>query len=393
MADFFDVVVVGASLAGSSAALSLARAGMSVAIFDKASFPRRKACGEGLSELALAEFKRLGLGEQVRALGSNSFFGYSIWNEGDSHSLAFSPSRERGIGIERVQLDQLLFRTAAAESDVCVFEGTRIVSVEQSADFVSVRSRDREFRARYLVLADGANSVLASRLQIPGVFRSSKWGWSMTLDGEYAQALETVPIVLGKKYEFFCTPVSDNKLTVSVVAGKSILPETLTLEFQKSVLTELKRVAGFVGEIVAPPMAVGPIGAASRQVVNGRILLCGDCAESLDPIGGMGMTHALLSAGALSKALVKIHRAEVKAPEALRDYMSERAALVAPLRGFTRATQLLLRHSFCRGFLSYAAHSRTPGRMRDLLSRVGNSVGFRERLCIEALSVLGLFIF
>ena len=42
----FDALVVGAGPAGSIAALVLARAGASVALLDKAQFPRDKACGD-----------------------------------------------------------------------------------------------------------------------------------------------------------------------------------------------------------------------------------------------------------------------------------------------------------------------------------------------------------
>ncbi len=55
-----DVVVIGAGPAGSAAAIALARAGRSVIVLDKATFPRDKCCGDGLTTLALRELDQLG---------------------------------------------------------------------------------------------------------------------------------------------------------------------------------------------------------------------------------------------------------------------------------------------------------------------------------------------
>ena len=45
----YDVAVIGAGPAGSSAAFIIAKAGMSVALIDKYEFPRNKVCGGGLT--------------------------------------------------------------------------------------------------------------------------------------------------------------------------------------------------------------------------------------------------------------------------------------------------------------------------------------------------------
>ena len=56
-----DVLIVGAGPAGSAAAICLRRAGRSVIVVDKATFPRDKCCGDGLTTLALRELEPLGL--------------------------------------------------------------------------------------------------------------------------------------------------------------------------------------------------------------------------------------------------------------------------------------------------------------------------------------------
>ena len=59
--DDADVIVVGAGPGGSSAAYHCAAAGLSVLLLDKASFPRDKICGDGLTPRAVAELVRMGV--------------------------------------------------------------------------------------------------------------------------------------------------------------------------------------------------------------------------------------------------------------------------------------------------------------------------------------------
>src|SRR3954469_18592743 len=56
-----DVAVVGGGPAGAAAAITLARAGRDVVLVDKATFPRDKCCGDGLTTGALRRYEALGL--------------------------------------------------------------------------------------------------------------------------------------------------------------------------------------------------------------------------------------------------------------------------------------------------------------------------------------------
>src|SRR5512147_1479468 len=60
MNDRFDVIVVGGGPAGSIAALSIVRAGYSVALLEKQSFPRETLCGDLLSGDVVAAIHQLG---------------------------------------------------------------------------------------------------------------------------------------------------------------------------------------------------------------------------------------------------------------------------------------------------------------------------------------------
>ncbi len=55
-----DVIIIGAGPAGTAAAIQLSRQGRSVALVEKADFPRRKVCGEFMSATTIPILRRLG---------------------------------------------------------------------------------------------------------------------------------------------------------------------------------------------------------------------------------------------------------------------------------------------------------------------------------------------
>src|SRR5712692_9691967 len=63
----YDVLVVGAGPAGSSAAYHLARRGADVLLVDRFAFPRDKRCGDGIVTAALEELALMGIADEVQA--------------------------------------------------------------------------------------------------------------------------------------------------------------------------------------------------------------------------------------------------------------------------------------------------------------------------------------
>ena len=113
----FEVVIIGGGPGGATAAILLARAGWSVAVVEKAPFPRRKVCGEYISATNLPLFQQIGITEVFEERAGPEIRQVGIFAR-DTILLADMPrSRESpggwGRALGREHLDTMLLARAA----------------------------------------------------------------------------------------------------------------------------------------------------------------------------------------------------------------------------------------------------------------------------------------
>ncbi|HXG65380.1 MAG TPA: NAD(P)/FAD-dependent oxidoreductase [Blastocatellia bacterium] len=156
----WDVAIVGAGPAGSTAAIHLASRGHSVLLLDKDSFPRDKVCGDGLIADSIGALKRVGLYEEVCRQGYKTNLG-----------VVYSPSRVQFdvpgeyLTLKRILLDDLIRSKAVASG--AEFRQARVTGIESQPDgpaSLSIAGADAPVRARIVLLATGASVELPDRL-------------------------------------------------------------------------------------------------------------------------------------------------------------------------------------------------------------------------------------
>jgi len=124
----FDVIVIGASLAGTSAALSFREKKKSVLILDKSRFPRQKVCGEFLSPVLWPWFEKMRLKDKILKSGFQSVERAILYSpRGRSIKIQFE---EPALGLSRYCLDQILLDTAK-ERGAVVREGCLVTGKTQ----------------------------------------------------------------------------------------------------------------------------------------------------------------------------------------------------------------------------------------------------------------------
>src|SRR5688500_8997160 len=175
----FDVIVAGAGPTGSMLTGLLARRGLRVLLADKAGFPRRKPCGEGLLPPGARVLERLGLSERLgRSRARLRGLAYRCGAELARCAFPGGPA----LGVPRLALDLELARWAA-EGGARLEEGATVAApLVEDGRVRGVLARSRggasaRWEARLTVAADGLHSplrlALGSRVRWPS---RKRWG-------------------------------------------------------------------------------------------------------------------------------------------------------------------------------------------------------------------------
>ena len=313
----FDVCIIGAGPAGSAAAYLLARQGLSVALIDRAVFPRDKTCGDGITPRGTRVLARLGALAAVRALAYACNGVMVRANETTEFAIAFGRARDEGaqsglsdlLVLPRHTLDDLLLQHALSAGP-SYFPDTRIVAVDETAERCEIAADDgRRFTAKLAVIATGAQSQLLRATGLLDAKPPLEHAARAYFDNVAGLTKDVVLFfdgidAPGYGWIFPTSPTSAN-IGCGVFA-RSAMPQAQRLKqllATHPLLTRILRDANQTSPIQAYPLRTDykPVYAGSN-----RRLVIGEAAGLVNPVTGEGIDYALESAEFLADAIAAV---------------------------------------------------------------------------------------
>jgi menaquinone-9 beta-reductase len=331
--DRYDVVIVGASLAGCTAATFYGRAGLRVALLEKhrSAATAKRLCGHFILAGTQPTLRRLGLRERMLEAGAlESDLAVHLDVLGTWGPAARDADLPHPISLRRSRLDPLVRAMAASTPGVELLLGHTVTGLITCSDRIrGVRAKsatgdDVEIRARLVVGADGYRSKTAELAGVPeDVLDNQRFGVMAYYRGVTNRGPGTAQVWSGADVGIH-TPTDDGLTLVAAFPHRRHLDE-----FRPDPAAALERFLTKLPD--APDLSDAERASKVSQAYTypqirrdptprPGLALIGDAATTGDPVPAVGCGWAFRSGEWLADATIPALHGEINLQRGLRRY-------------------------------------------------------------------------
>ncbi|MFZ1155997.1 MAG: NAD(P)/FAD-dependent oxidoreductase [Solirubrobacteraceae bacterium] len=340
----YDVAIVGASLAGCTTAILLARSGARVALIEKSPDPQafKRVCSHYIQSSGVATLERLGLLEQMMQAGAVRSRA-CLWTRWGWVDPPVKSSAPVGVNLRRERLDPMIRQMASETPGVELILGYTAQELMRDGEQVrgvhvrNTRGQTLELNAQLVVGADGRGSRVA---KLAGVETKTaphgRFAYGGYFEGPAPARAPDSALWLLDPDMAGAFPTDSGHTFYAVMPATERLPE-----FRNDPAAALQKFVAAIPD--APPIAESRlVGEVTGKVDMTNVIntptapglaLVGDAASAVDPLWGVGCGFALQSAEWLADSVAPALGGAESLQQGLKRYRRRHAR---GLKGHTR---------------------------------------------------------
>jgi flavin-dependent dehydrogenase len=314
-----DVLIIGGGLAGLVSSLELARAGHTVALVERKTYPFHKVCGEYISNEVRPYLESLGLSLNELGVATIDEF----WLSAPSGRLLTSSLDLGGFGISRYTLDHALYKLAQA-AGVQFILGKQVDDVQFDGQQFAVTLNDGQHMTSQVVLgAYGKRARLDKTLDRSFINKASPYvgvKYHIRPNSSDWDFPDNV-IALHNFSDGYCgmSAIEAGTYCLCYLTTRANLRQYGSVPaMEQAVLWQnphLKSVFDRADFLYDKPEVINEVSFAPKRVVEQHILMAGDSAGLITPLCGNGMAMAIHGARLVSQLTDAFLQHKINRPE------------------------------------------------------------------------------
>lgn len=308
--------------------ICLEKAGISTVILEKRTRPRSGSRSLGIHPVSLELFQQLGFAEKLTQTGIKIYNGHAFANTKKLGTLSFEDCPEPFnyiLALPQYKTETLLESILSDMNPHTLVRGAEVNGISENKKHVEIKyhseGKIQSITCSYLIGCDGKNSFVRNQAGIS--FQGSTYPDTYIM-GDFTDNTDfgsDAAIFLCDDGLIESFPLLDKRRRW-VVKTKEYFSSVDRNDIEDRIKARIDHDLGKTENVMLSSFGVQKL--IARPMVNHRIILAGDAAHIVSPIGGQGMNLGWLGAWDLAQSLNKILKKKQNAQVILNQFEERR---------------------------------------------------------------------